>query len=99
MSGALHWLLILVVAKMVATIVTVSSGAVGGVFTPTLLVGALVGAIFGQTLHMVGLYAELPNYAFALIGMGGMLAAMTHSVLLAIIMVFEISLIPINANA
>lgn len=91
-SSALSWLLILMVVKMIATIVTVSSGAVGGVFTPTLLVGALVGSIFGQLLHMLGLYAELPNYAFALIGMGGMLAAMTHSVLLAIIMVFEISL-------
>ena len=64
----------------------------GGVFTPTLFLGAALGSIFGASLHRMGLSAELPIGAFALVGMGSMLAATTRSPLLAMIMVFEISL-------
>src|SRR5262249_4335033 len=47
---------------------------------------------FGQALHEVGWFTPVPNGAFALVGMGGVLAATTHSPLLAMIMMFEISL-------
>ena len=83
---------LLLLAKGLATVVTVSSGAVGGVFTPTLMMGALLGASFGDLAHFFGLHTGLPSSAFALIGMGGMLAATTHSALLALILIFEISL-------
>lgn len=79
-------------AKLLATVATVGSGAVGGVFTPTLFLGASLGGLFGMTLHHFGLGAHLPTSAFALVGMGSMLAATTRSPLLAMIMVFEISL-------
>ncbi len=82
----------LLVAKMVATLATVGSGAVGGVFTPTLFLGACLGSVFGMTLHRLGFAAGLPVAAFAMVGMGSMLAATTRSPLLAIIMIFEISL-------
>jgi CIC family chloride channel protein len=82
----------LFVAKLLATLMTVGSGAVGGVFTPTLFLGAGLGALFGAVLKL-GQYAmDVPITAFALVGMGSMLAATTHSPLLAMIMVFEISL-------
>ncbi|MDB6022213.1 MAG: chloride channel protein, partial [Pedosphaera sp.] len=68
------------------------SGAVGGVFTPTIFLGTALGAIMGTGLHRVGQGNELPTGAFALVGMGSMLAATTRSSLLAMIMVFEISL-------
>ncbi len=79
-------------AKFLATLMTVGSGAVGGVFTPTLFLGAGVGALFGQLLQSQGLAEELSTAAFALVGMGGVLAATTHSPLLAMLVVFEISL-------
>ncbi len=82
----------LVLAKLVATLATVGSGAVGGVFTPTLVLGAGLGATFALTLQQLGAGEDLPIAAFAIVGMGSMLAATTRSPLLAIIMVFEISL-------
>jgi chloride channel protein, CIC family len=79
-------------AKLLATGTTIGSGAVGGVFTPTLFLGAGLGGIFGLSLHELGQAKELPTAAFALVGMGSVLAATTHSPLLAMILVFEISL-------
>src|SRR5437773_1637299 len=80
------------VAKLIATLVTVGSGAVGGVFTPTLFLGAGLGATFALALQQLGAGEDLPIAAFAVVGMGSMLAATTHSPLLAMIMIFEISL-------
>src|SRR5439155_12337357 len=85
------FLLGLFAAKLLATLMTVGSGAVGGVFTPTLFLGAGLGGLFGMTLRAAQL-ADMPPAAFALVGMGSVLAATTHSPLLAMIMVFEISL-------
>ena len=85
-------LLGLLLAKLLATLATVGSGAVGGVFTPTLFLGASLGACFGEMLLWIYPKSELPVAAFTLVGMGAMLAATTRSPLLAIIMIFEISL-------
>ena len=82
----------LVLAKLLATLATVGSGAVGGVFTPTLFLGAGLGAAFALTLEQLGAGENLPITAFAMVGMGSMLSATTRSPLLAMIMVFEISL-------
>lgn len=86
------WLSLLLLAKVGTTVLTVGAGTVGGVFTPTLFLGAALGSLFGQILHGVGMAESLPVGAFALAGMGSVLAATTHSPLLALIMVFEISL-------
>ena len=96
LDAALGDALLLVVglflAKLVATLATVGSGAVGGVFTPTIFLGASLGAICGMALQDFHLALELPVAAFAVVGMGSMLSATTQSPLLAMIMVFEISL-------
>jgi CIC family chloride channel protein len=85
-------LAVLLVFKIVATCASFGSGAVGGVFTPTLFVGASLGYLFGHACHWLGLgYLPAPG-AFALTGMGMMLAATTHAPLMAIIMIFEITL-------
>jgi CIC family chloride channel protein len=91
---ALDFLIGVFFAKLLATLATVGSGAVGGVFTPTLFLGAALGSAFVAVLHQTGLAKGLPTGAgaFALVGMGSVLAATTHSPLLAMIMVFEISL-------
>jgi CIC family chloride channel protein len=82
----------LLLAKLLATAAAVGSGTVGGLFTPTLFLGAALGSIFGTLLHLLGQAEGLPTTAFALVGMASVLAATTHSPLLAMIMVFEISL-------
>lgn len=79
-------------AKLATTALTVGAGTVGGVFTPTLFLGAAMGSLFGHGLHALGLALALPAGAFALVGMGSVLAATTRSPLLAMIIVFEISL-------
>jgi CIC family chloride channel protein len=91
-ANPLLWLAGLLVAKWVATAATVGAGTVGGVFTPTLFVGAIAGALFGTALHQLGGAAGVPAGAFALVGMGAVLAATTRSPLLAMIMIFELSL-------
>jgi CIC family chloride channel protein len=92
-ANPLLWLAGLLVAKWVATAVTVGAGTVGGVFTPTMFVGATTGALFGVTLRQLGgSAAAVPAGAFALVGMGAVLAATTRSPLLAMIMIFELSL-------
>ncbi len=79
-------------AKLLATAITVGAGTVGGVFTPTMFLGADAGALFGMTLHHFDCATGVPVGAFALVGMGATLAGTTKSPLLAMIMAFEISL-------
>lgn len=89
---ALTFLLEVLVARLLATLITVGAGTVGGVFTPTLFLGAGLGSVLGGCLHHLNIALALPTGAFALVGMGSMLAATTHSPLLAIIAIFELSL-------
>jgi len=79
-------------AKLLATMISVGSGAIGGVFTPTLFLGAGLGSLVGSSLHDLGVAQNLPVAAFALVGMGSVLAATVHSPLLSLIMMLEISL-------
>ncbi len=91
-SDAIPQLSGLFLAKLLATTIVVGAGTVGGVFTPTLFLGAAIGAIFGVSLHQMNHSPEVPIGAFALVGMGAVLSGTTKSPLLAIIMAFEISL-------
>jgi CIC family chloride channel protein len=87
-----QWFLVaLFVVKLMATLASVGSGTVGGVFTPTLFLGAALGSLFGSSLSALEL-TVLPTGAFAMVGMGSVLAGTTHAPLLAMIMIFEISL-------
>lgn len=78
--------------KIVATAASSGSGAVGGVFTPTLFVGAALGFLFGQPVHALWPDFTATPSAYALIGMGCFLAATTHAPLMAILMLFEMTL-------
>jgi CIC family chloride channel protein len=88
------WLTILALLawKLVATATTVGSGAVGGVFTPTLLVGGALGALFGSGAHAVFPTATAEPHAYAVVGMGAFLAATTQAPLMAILIVFDMTL-------
>lgn len=89
---AADFLLGLLLAKLIATVAAVGTGTVGGVFTPTLFLGAGLGTALATGLHSAGFALGLPTHTFALVGMGSVLAATTHSPLLAMVMLFEISL-------
>lgn len=82
---------ILVFAKMVATSMTLGSGGSGGVFAPSLYLGALTGVAFGGVVNLF--FPDIANEpgAYALVAMGGLLSASTHAPLTAIIMVFELT--------
>src|SRR5438046_8027906 len=56
----------LFVAKLLATLMTVGSGAVGGVFTPTLFLGAALGGLFGMVLPAAHRADGVPTDPFAL---------------------------------
>lgn len=94
LQGNMVWeaVLLLLFAKLIATAIAVGAGTIGGLMTPTLLLGAALGSLFGMALHALGFGLVLPTGAFALVGMASVLAATLHSPLLAMILVFEISL-------
>jgi CIC family chloride channel protein len=81
----------LFVGKIVATSATIGSGGVGGVFTPSLMVGAAVGGSVAKLVQAVLPILEAPVGGYALLGMGGLLAGVTRAPLLAIIMIFELT--------
>ncbi len=85
-------LLSLVLLKGVATCLTLGSGGSGGVFAPSLFLGAATGASFGVALESIGLIpAEGSPAAYALVGMAAVVAGTTHAPLTAILIVFEIT--------
>ncbi len=94
LRGQFLWQMLgaILIFKVLATAATFGSGAVGGVFTPTLFVGASLGFLFGTATHQVTGAATLDPSAFALVGMGAFLAAATHAPIMAIIMIFELTL-------
>lgn len=103
-EGVLWVLLALIVLKSVATAITLGSGGAGGVFAPSLFIGAVVGGAFGGVMHWL-----LPNYtaspgAYATVGIGAFLAASTHAPMTAIFLLFEMTgnymiIIPIMITA
>jgi len=86
--GVVAWLL---VAKPLATAASVGSGNPGGVFTPTLLVGGCLGALYAFGLHEVlGDSLGTPG-AYALVGLAAALAATTHAPLTAAVLACELA--------
>jgi chloride channel protein, CIC family len=86
--GLVVWLLI---TKSIATTASVSSGSPGGVFTPTLFIGAAVGICFQQAAHSIFGIDTGGAGAYALVGMAATTAATTHAPLMAATLVFELS--------
>ncbi|HEU4569435.1 MAG TPA: chloride channel protein [Gemmatimonadales bacterium] len=84
-------LLALCLAKILATALTLAGGGVGGVFTPTLVVGGAFGAAAGTALALVLPSLHLEPVPFALVGMAAAVAAATHAPLTAFFMVLEMS--------
>jgi CIC family chloride channel protein len=82
-------LLILPLAKLAATAITRGAGGSGGTFTPTLMLGALIGGAFGHVVHTAFPAYTAEYGAYSLVGMGAVLAGITHAPIMAIMMIFE----------
>lgn len=83
--------LLLGLLKIAAAGLTMGGGGAGGVFTPSLFVGAAFGSFFGLTLEQVLPGLGVSPGAFALVGMAGLLAGSTAAPLTAILIVFEMT--------
>jgi len=84
-------LLVLCFGKIVATSVTISSGGSGGVFAPSLFIGAMLGGAFGSGCHYLFPTLVAHPEAFVLVGMGGFFAGVARVPLTAMLMVCEMS--------
>ncbi|MCP5071102.1 MAG: CBS domain-containing protein [bacterium] len=82
---------VLLVVKILATSITIGSGGSGGIFAPSLFLGAMTGGLFGKLLPQWYPLQTSESGAYALITMGAMVAATTHAPLSAIIIIFELT--------
>ncbi len=88
---AVGLLTVLIFLKIAATSMTLGSGNSGGIFAPSLFMGAMVGGAFGSMIHMA-----FPSFtgsagAYALVGMAALVGGTTHAPITAIIIIFEMT--------
>lgn len=93
LNNGLPWLLLLILifAKLLATSFTLGSGNSGGIFSPSLYMGAMLGGAFGYGVHALFPTVTATNGAYALVGMASVFAASAHAPLTAFLIVFEMS--------
>jgi CIC family chloride channel protein len=86
------WLaLVLVFMKILSTSLTLGSGGSGGIFAPSLFLGAMTGNVIGSFFHQAFPSSISSPGAFSLVGMGAVVAAATHAPITAIIIIFELT--------
>jgi len=88
---ALKLMLLLLVLKLVAVTTSYSSGNAGGIFGPSLFIGAMLGGVVGTAAHRL-----LPGYtasagAYALVGMGAVFAGVVRAPMTSVLMIFEMT--------
>ena len=81
----------LIFAKLLATTFTLGSGNSGGIFSPSLYMGAMLGGAFGSIVHFLFPTMTATSGAYALVGMASVFAAAAHAPLTAFLIVFEMS--------
>jgi len=87
------WLLgLLCICKVLATSLSLGSGSSGGIFSPSLFMGATLGAGFAALVNAGGMTVQLSLPAFAMVGMGAMVGGGTGAVMTAVTMIFEMTL-------
>ena len=77
--------------KGVATSLTIGSGGAGGLFAPSLLMGAAIGGTVGYVVNLLGWFPSATPAHYAVVGMAAMVAAVTHAPLTGILIVYEIT--------
>ncbi|HKJ91832.1 MAG TPA: chloride channel protein, partial [Longimicrobiales bacterium] len=84
-------LLLLIPTKLLATSLTLGSGGSGGIFVPSLYLGAMTGGAIGTLAHMWFPGVTGTPGAYAMVGMGAVVAGATHAPLTAILIIFELT--------
>jgi CIC family chloride channel protein len=88
---AWNFLLLLVGIKLLATSLTLGSGGSGGIFAPSLFLGAVLGGALGHQFHTLFPTLTASSGAYALVGMGAVVAAATRAPLTSIMIIFEMT--------
>ncbi len=88
---ALWVMLVIALAKIVATSLTISSGGSGGVFAPSLVIGAMLGGTFGATAEILFPMLVQDPRAYVLVGMAGFFAGVANAPIATLIMVSELT--------
>lgn len=91
--GRMAWwlLMLLAIGKIVVTSITMRGGGSGGLFTPSLFVGATTGGAIGVAVKALFPALPIAPEAYALVGMGAVVAATTGAPITAILLVFEMT--------
>ncbi len=84
-------LLAILLTKLLATSLTLGSGGSGGVFAPSLFMGASLGGIVGHAAGAILPFSISPAGAYAVVGMGAMVSATTHAPITAMLIIFELT--------
>lgn len=87
----LKTMLMLAVVKLVATTISYSSGNAGGIFAPTLYIGAMAGGAMGLLVQWLAPFPTGSSGAYALVGMGALFAGVIRAPMTSVFMVFEIT--------
>jgi CIC family chloride channel protein len=88
---AIQVTLALLFLKVLATILTLGSGGSGGIFAPSLFMGAMLGSSFGQVAHQLFPQSTAPSGAYALVGMAAFFGGAAHAPVTAILILFEMT--------
>lgn len=79
----------IILLKIVASVATNGAGGVGGIFAPSLFMGAIVGFVTARLMNMMGLSVSEAN--FALVGMAGLMSGVMHAPLTGIFLIAELT--------
>lgn len=82
---------LLVLLKILATSLTLGGGMSGGIFAPSLVIGSLLGGAYGGVIHKLLPTVTAPAGAYALVAMGGVVAAATNAPITAVLILFEMT--------
>ncbi|MGC9325336.1 MAG: chloride channel protein [Desulfomonilia bacterium] len=81
----------LLFAKILATSLTLGSGGSGGIFAPSLFMGAMLGSLIGKEVHLLYPSMTADAGAYALVGMGAVVSGTSHGPISAILIIFELT--------
>jgi chloride channel protein, CIC family len=90
-SFAFKTLVLLCFLKLVATVISYSSGNAGGIFGPSLYIGAMAGGAVGWIVQRVAPFPSGEPGAYALVGMGTLFAGIIRAPMTSVFMIFEIT--------
>lgn len=84
-------MVLLCAVKILATIVSYTSGNAGGIFAPSLFIGAMAGGAVGTIVQQVAPFPTADVGAYALVGMGALFAGIIRAPMTSVFMIFEIT--------